>query len=104
MVPLRGVTYANAMDDQSVERSVVVANRMGLHARPASLFVEAAKTFESRIRIHKDSQVVDGKSIMDILTLAAEQGTPLVVEASGSDAEQAVEALVELLNQDLGEA
>ncbi len=92
------------MDDQSVERSVVVANRMGLHARPASLFVEAAKAFESHIRIHKDSQVVDGKSIMDLLTLAAEQGTPLVVEASGPDAEQAVEALVELLNQDLGEA
>jgi len=92
------------MADQSVERSVVVANRMGLHARPASLLVEAANALESHIRLRKDTQIVDGKSIMDILTQAAKQGTPLVVEASGPDAEQAVEALVELLNQDLGEA
>jgi phosphotransferase system HPr (HPr) family protein len=98
---------AEAFDDMmippSAERSVVLANPMGLHARPATLFVQAANSFQSRIRVRKDAQVVDGKSIMEILTLAAEQGTPLIVEADGPDAEQAVEALANLLNQDLGE-
>ena len=91
------------MADHSVEKPAVVANRMGLHARPATLFVQAAEKFTSRIRVRKDAKIVDGKSVMEVLTLAAEYGTPLVVEASGPDAEQAVEALVELLSNDFGE-
>jgi phosphotransferase system HPr (HPr) family protein len=75
---------------------VVVRNPQGLHARPADALVKTALRFVSRIELVKDSERVDGKSILSILTLAAEEGTKLSIEATGDDAEEAVEALAGL--------
>jgi phosphocarrier protein len=78
-------------------RTVVVANPQGLHARPADLFVKLASQYQSTIEVIKDGERVDGKSILAILTLAAVQGTQLRIEATGPDAEAALEALAELV-------
>lgn len=79
---------------------VTVRNPQGLHARPADLFVRRASQFESRIDLIKDGERVDGKSILGVLTLVAEQGTELKIEARGPDADRAVAALVELFEKD----
>jgi phosphotransferase system HPr (HPr) family protein len=80
-------------------REVVVTNPQGLHARPADLFSRLAKGFESKIEVLKDGQRADGKSILDMLMLAAVQGVRLTIMAQGGDAEEAVEALVRLIEQ-----
>lgn len=76
---------------------VLVINEMGMHARPASLFVELANQFSSEVAIQKGGDAVDGKSILQLLSLSAESGTPLVLEARGEDAEAAVLALANLV-------
>ncbi|MFH1577505.1 MAG: HPr family phosphocarrier protein [Candidatus Omnitrophota bacterium] len=81
-----------------IRKEVVVKNKLGLHARPAALFVQTANKFDSNIAVEKDNQRVNGKSIMGILTLGAEQGSRIIIEAEGSDAESAIlelEGLVE---------
>jgi phosphocarrier protein len=80
-------------------REVVVSNPQGLHARPADLFSRLARRFESDIEVLKDGQRANGKSILDMLMLAAEQGVRLTISAQGGDAEAAVEALVRLIEQ-----
>ncbi len=75
----------------------------GLHARPADQFVRLAKRFQSVIEIELDGKLVDGKSILSILTLAAAEGSELTICASGDDAEEAVEALIELIESDFAE-
>jgi len=84
------------MADKTAIREVWVTNAQGLHARPASMFVELASQFQSRVELIKDSERVDGKSILSVLTLAAVQGTRLLIRAEGEDAEEAVEALARL--------
>ena len=84
-------------------RSVTVVNQLGLHARAAARFVHLATRFESRIRVARESKVMDGKSIMGILLLAASRGTTLTVSADGSDESDAVDALVELVESGFGE-
>jgi len=86
------------MNDQKITRNVVVLNPQGLHARPADLLVKAAKKFESKIELVKDNQRVDCKSILAIFTLAAVEGTQLVVEAEGQDCEAALAAVCELFD------
>lgn len=81
------------------ETTVEIVNRAGLHARPASEFVRLAGTFASEVRLAKDGFEVNGKSIMGVLMLAAEQGSQLVIRADGGDAPQAVEALAELVRR-----
>jgi phosphocarrier protein len=78
--------------------NVTIQNRLGLHARPAMSVVDIASGFRSDVTIAKGSQVVDAKSIMQLMMLAAVKGTELKVTAEGDDAEQAVAALVELVN------
>ena len=85
-------------------RSVTVVNQLGLHARAAARFVHVAARFQSRIRVGRDSRIMDGKSIMGILLLAASRGTTLTVIADGPDEARAVEALVELVASGFGEA
>ena len=80
-------------------REVVVENEQGLHARPADLVAREAQRWESRIEIVGKAQRVDGKSILDLLTLAAEAGTHLVVEATGPDASEALDAIGSLFEQ-----
>jgi phosphocarrier protein HPr len=84
------------MSDMKLSRDVVVANTQGLHARPANLIMKLANQYQSRIELIKGNERVDGKSILEILTLGAAPGTTLVIEATGPDAEAAVEALATL--------
>jgi len=83
--------------------TVVVNNPQGLHARPADLFVKCAMQYEAKIEIIKDSERFDGKSILDILALAAVQGTKLAIEADGPDAEAALKALTSLFERGFAE-
>jgi phosphocarrier protein HPr len=84
------------MSDVKASWKVVVENPQGLHARPADLIVRLAKQYQSKIEVVKENQRVDGKSILDLLTLAAVQGTELTIEAHGDDAQAAIDALVAL--------
>jgi phosphocarrier protein len=84
-------------------REVLVANRLGLHARAAARFVQVASGFLSSIRIRRDGSEVDGKSILGLLTLAATQGTTLTLVAEGEDEEPALEALTALVAGRFGE-
>jgi phosphotransferase system HPr (HPr) family protein len=85
------------MADGPVSRIVVVGNPQGLHARPADLFVKLASQYQAIVEVIKDGERVDGKSILAILTLAAVQGTQLRIEATGPDAEAAIDALAQLV-------
>lgn len=87
------------MDQESIVRKVVIANRQGLHARPADMFVKAAQQFQSQIEIERGGLRVSGKSILDLMTLAAEQGTELLIVVIGPDAEEAADALVEVVER-----
>jgi phosphocarrier protein HPr len=91
------------MADGCANRTVVVGNPQGLHARPADLFVKLASRYQSTIVVIKDGERVDGKSILAILTLAAVQGTHLTIEANGPDADDALTALAELFLRDFDE-
>jgi phosphocarrier protein len=84
-------------------REVIVANELGLHARAAARFVHLATQFRSQIRIGRDTKMMDGKSIMGILLLAAAQGTMLTITANGPDEAAAVDALVRLVESGFGE-
>ncbi len=84
-------------------QTVTVLNRLGLHMRPADMLVRTASRFQSQIEIAKDGQVVDCKSILGILTLAASQGTQLQLRAVGGDAAEAVQAISELFAQSFDE-
>ena len=78
-------------------RSVVVSNELGLHARAAARFVQLATRFDSQIRVARDQHVMDGKSVLGILLLAAARGTTLTISAEGPDERPAVEALARLV-------
>jgi phosphocarrier protein HPr len=82
------------------EKRIKVRNKQGLHARPAALFVQIANKYDSTIKISKDDQVVNGKSIMGILMLAAEKDSEILLIAEGVDSEEAVRELEILLNSD----
>jgi phosphocarrier protein len=88
---------------ETISREVLVANSQGLHARPADMLAREARRWQSRIELVADAQRVDGKSILDVLTLAAEAGTRLVVEATGPDARQALEAIGSLFERRFNE-
>lgn len=81
------------------EREVEIVNRSGMHARPAAEFVKLAGRFASEITVAKDGLSVNGKSIMGVLMLAAAQGSHLNLSATGSDAEDAVDALADLVGR-----
>jgi phosphocarrier protein HPr len=87
-----------------VERSVTIANRNGLHARPAAEIVKTAAKFKADITLVRDDLEVNGKSIMGVMMLAAEYGSTLVLRADGTDAEAAVTALAALIESKFGES
>jgi phosphocarrier protein len=90
----------------SASRNIVVVNKLGLHARPAMQFVDLANQFSSNITVKKggdEPEEADGKSVMNMIILAATEGTPLRIEAEGDDAEAAVEKLAELFASKFGE-
>ena len=87
-------------------RDIIVSNKLGLHARPAMQFVDVANQFASDIKVIKGGEEpgeADGKSVMQMIILAATEGTPLRIEAAGDDAEQAIAKLVELFESKFGE-
>jgi phosphocarrier protein HPr len=84
-------------------REVTVVNQLGLHARAAARFVHLATRFDSHIRVTRNTKVMDGKSIMGILLLAAAHGTALTITAEGPDEEAAVAALADLVSSGFGE-
>ncbi|MGA2380783.1 MAG: HPr family phosphocarrier protein [Spirochaetia bacterium] len=81
-----------------VERIVTIRNRAGMHARPAALLVKTASSFVSQISIEKDSERVNGKSIMGVITLGATFNTPLKIIAEGPDESEAVDAIQRLFD------
>ena len=79
-------------------RTVEIVNKRGLHARASAKFVKLAATFEAEVRVSKDGQTVDARSIMGLMMLAAGPGSSIEIEAEGSEADAALDALVELVS------
>ena len=82
---------------------VTIINRLGLHARAAAKFVQAASRYGSEISVERDNKTVNGKSIMGVMMLAASQGTNLALEADGEDESEALAALKDLIAGRFGE-
>ena len=80
-----------------LSKLVIVKNKQGLHARPAALFVQVANKFDARVTVTYNNEKVNGKSIMGILMLGAEQGTEIAIEADGKDAEIALAELEKVI-------
>ena len=81
-----------------IEKRIIIKNKLGLHARAASKFVNLANRFKSKVKIIKNNDEIDGKSILGILTLAATQGTEIILRVEGEDEEKAIKALKNLIN------
>jgi len=86
-----------------VEKDFEIQNELGLHARPAALFVKTANSFKADIIVEKEGRKVNGKSIMGIMMLAAAKGTAIKIRAKGKDANEAMGALQELILTKFGE-
>jgi phosphocarrier protein HPr len=84
-------------------KEMTVINKLGIHARPAALFVKVASKFQSNITVEKDGEQINGKSIMGLMMLAAAQGSKLIVIAEGPDAEAALRELEQLFAQKFNE-
>jgi phosphocarrier protein len=87
-----------------IEREVTIANKNGLHARPAAEIVKTAAKYKADITLVRDDLEVNGKSIMGVMMLAAEYGSTLMLRADGPDAEDAVGALAKLIEGKFGES
>ena len=77
-----------------------INNKLGLHARPASVFVNTAKQFNCNITVSKKRETVDGKSLIGLLMLAAGYGSFIIITATGNDSEEAINALEDIVNKD----
>lgn len=86
-----------------ISEKVKIVNDAGLHARPAAALVKLASKFDADFFIHMYGYRVNGKSILGVMTLAAEQGAELELEIDGADEEEAAEAIIELINDGFGE-
>jgi phosphocarrier protein len=86
-----------------ISRSVPIVNQLGMHARAAARFVHLASRYESHVRVARHGRVMDGKSIMGILLLAAARGTTVTITVDGVDEADAIEALTALVASGFGE-
>lgn len=86
-----------------VEREITIKNRSGLHTRPAAMLVKTAARFKSDFYIRKDTFEINGKSIIGVMTLAAEQGSTLVIKFDGPDEHEAADAVEDLFNRGFDE-
>jgi len=84
-------------------KTVTIVNKLGLHARAAAKFVTLASSFASDVRLARNGQEVNGKSIMGVMMLAASRGSDITLIASGDDESQAIDKLSELVEQRFGE-
>lgn len=80
-----------------IEKSLVIQNQLGLHARPAALFVKRASQYLSRVSISKDGIEVDGKSILGILMIACEKGSEITLKVEGEDEKECIQSLMDLV-------
>jgi phosphocarrier protein HPr len=88
---------------QTVQREVVVPNNAGMHLRPAAAFVQTANKYKScEVRVIRDNQSANGKSIMGLVMLAATKGTKLTIECTGEDCEKALDELCDLVENHFG--
>jgi phosphocarrier protein HPr len=87
----------------SLSASVTIVNRKGLHARASAKFVKCAETFDAEVKVTRDGQSVGGTSIMGLMMLAAGPGTCILIESEGAEAQQALAALVALVEDGFGE-
>lgn len=88
---------------QKLEKDIAIINRLGLHARPAAMFVRIASRFRAEIWVSKEGEEVNGKSIMGLMMLAAGQGSKLHVRCEGPDADKALEELEQLIKSRFNE-
>jgi phosphocarrier protein HPr len=88
---------ATAARGQKIEKDIPIINRLGLHARPAAMFVRIASRYRSEVWVAKEGEEVNGKSIMGLMMLAAGQGSILHIRCEGPDAAKAIEELEELI-------
>ncbi len=86
-----------------IKKTTKIVNKVGLHARPSALLVSTAAKFESEVHFTKNGLRVNGKSIMGVMMLAAEQGAEIIVEADGVDEEATVDALIETISAGFSE-
>lgn len=91
------------LEKKILEKDFEIRNKQGLHARPAALFVQTANQFESEVEILKEDMIVSGKSIMGIMTLAAEAGSKIKIRVLGTDAAGAMAAIEKLFESNFGE-
>jgi phosphotransferase system HPr (HPr) family protein len=91
--PLRRI----AMNGAPLQQKVVITNPQGFHMRPMAAFAQLAARFQSSVKVSREGQSVNGKSILDLMLLAAAQGTELTLEVAGDDAQDALDALIALL-------
>ncbi len=86
-----------------VQQSVRIVNRLGMHARPSAMFVSHASKYKSDVFVEKQGLKVNGKSIMGVMMLAAEQGSELIIYTEGEDEQSALDDLVNLVNSGFGD-
>src|SRR5213596_1400754 len=94
---------SRAAPGEKIEKEIAIVNRLGLHARPASMFLRIARRYRSEIWVSQQGEEVNGKSIMRLLMLAAGQGSKLRIRCEGVDAEKAMEELEALINAKFNE-
>jgi phosphocarrier protein len=88
---------------KEITRELVVSNKLGIHARPAAMFVKIASRYECEVFVEKDGERVNGKSIMGLMMLAAGPGSKLKISANGSDAQAALNEIDALLKRKFDE-
>lgn len=91
------------MSAKKLTKELTVRNKLGIHARPAAMFVKTASRFTAEIMVEKDGETVNGKSIMGLMMLAAGPGSKLTVHANGTDAQDAVTEIEALLQRKFDE-
>ncbi len=80
-----------------IEKEITIVNRLGMHARPAAMFVRIASRFRAEVWVEKEGEQINGKSIMGLMMLAAGQGSKLRIRCEGPDAERAIQELEQLI-------
>jgi len=88
---------SSAGQGDKIEKEVTIVNRLGMHARPAAMFVRIASRYRSEVWVEKEGEQINGKSIMGLMMLAAGQGSKLVIRCDGPDSAQALEELEQLI-------
>jgi phosphocarrier protein HPr len=88
---------ADAAGGDKIEKEITIVNRLGMHARPAAMFVRIASRYRAEIWVEKEGEQINGKSIMGLMMLAAGQGSKLTIRCEGADADRALAELEELI-------